>query len=160
MLYSRKTVLDPLFPGRCVSDFKSIIFKFTYSYRIVAGAIALKLLKGVYYRTSLMGNQHWFRQWLGAVTWAKVDPDLCCHMVSLGGNELKGSCCGREGKIRPKNHGHGSCFIVFGYGWALTKQLEIHASLVYVQRKHRQVKPLRIIMVDMIWKSLGGAVSI
>ena len=23
-----------------------------------------------------------------AITWAKVDPDLCCHMASLGHNEL------------------------------------------------------------------------
>ena len=43
--------------------------------------------------TLLMVNQHWFRQWLGAVrqqaiTWANVDPDLCCHMASLGHHEL------------------------------------------------------------------------
>ena len=41
----------------------------------------------------LMISQHWFRWWLGAVrqqaiTWANVDPDLCCHMASLGHSEL------------------------------------------------------------------------
>ena len=35
----------------------------------------------------------WFRIWLGAgkqqaITWANIDPDLCCYMVSLGLNEL------------------------------------------------------------------------
>ena len=32
--------------------------------------------------------QHWFRKWLGAITWAHVDPDRCHHMASLGHNEL------------------------------------------------------------------------
>ena len=41
-----------------------------------------------------MISQHWFGYWLGAVrqqaiTWANVDLDPCCHMVSLGHNELK-----------------------------------------------------------------------
>ena len=40
-----------------------------------------------------MISQHWFRRWLGAVrqqaiTWANVDPDLCCHLASPGHNEL------------------------------------------------------------------------
>ena len=40
-----------------------------------------------------MINQHWFRQWLGAIrqqaiTWANVDTDICLHMVSLGHNAL------------------------------------------------------------------------
>ena len=38
--------------------------------------------------TLLMISQHWFREWLGAIsqqaiTWANVDPDLCRHMASL-----------------------------------------------------------------------------
>ena len=38
-------------------------------------------------------SQHCFRQWPGAIrqqaiTWAKVDPDLCCHMALLGHNDL------------------------------------------------------------------------
>ena len=37
--------------------------------------------------------QHWFRQWLGAIrhqviTQTIVEPDLCCHMMSLDCNEL------------------------------------------------------------------------
>ena len=48
----------------------------------------------VYQRALLMiRSQHWFRYWIGAVrqqaiTWANVDPDLYCHMASLGHNEL------------------------------------------------------------------------
>ena len=43
--------------------------------------------------TLLMRSQHWFRWWLGtvrqqAITWANVDPDLCCHMASPGHSEL------------------------------------------------------------------------
>ena len=38
-------------------------------------------------------SQYWFWKWLGAIrhlaiTWANVDEDLCCHMASLGPNEL------------------------------------------------------------------------
>ena len=41
-----------------------------------------------------MIRQHWFRSWFGAVkqqviTWANVDPVFCCHMATLGLNELK-----------------------------------------------------------------------
>ena len=37
--------------------------------------------------------QHWYREWLGAVkpqaiSWANVDLIICCHLVSLGCNEL------------------------------------------------------------------------
>ena len=40
-----------------------------------------------------MRSQHWFRKWLDAIrqqaiTWTNVDPELRCHMVSLGHNEL------------------------------------------------------------------------
>ena len=28
-----------------------------------------------------------------AITWANVDPNLCCHMASLGNNELKAYFC-------------------------------------------------------------------
>ena len=43
--------------------------------------------------SALIINQHWFRRWLGAIsqqaiTWANVYLDLCCHMVSLGHNQL------------------------------------------------------------------------
>ena len=45
------------------------------------------------HRTLLMVNQHWFRQWLGAVrqqaiTRANVDQDPCRHLTSLDHNEL------------------------------------------------------------------------
>ena len=38
-------------------------------------------------------SPHWFRWWLGAIkhqaiTLMNVDPNLCCHMASLGHNEL------------------------------------------------------------------------
>ena len=40
------------------------------------------------HRNLLMISEHWFRYWLSAIrqqaiTWAKVDPDLCHHMASL-----------------------------------------------------------------------------
>ena len=43
--------------------------------------------------TLVMISQRWFRKWLGAdrhqaITRANVDWDQCCHMVSLGPNEL------------------------------------------------------------------------
>ena len=43
--------------------------------------------------TLLKISRHWFGEWLGAVrqqaiTWASVDLDLCCHMTSLGHNEI------------------------------------------------------------------------
>ena len=31
--------------------------------------------------------------WCQAITWAKVDPDLCCHMELLGHNDLTLICC-------------------------------------------------------------------
>ena len=41
--------------------------------------------------------QYWFGQWVyaireQAITWANVDPDLLCHMASLGLNELRSLC--------------------------------------------------------------------
>ena len=49
-----------------------------------------------------MISQHWLRSWLGAIrqqaiTWANIDPDLCCHMAWLGHNEFIPYmlyCCG------------------------------------------------------------------
>ena len=40
------------------------------------------------FETSLMINQHWFRCWFGAIkqqaiTWAKIDPDICRHMATM-----------------------------------------------------------------------------
>ena len=44
-------------------------------------------------KTLMMINQHWFRQWFGAVRqqatiWVNVEWDLCPHMASLGQYEL------------------------------------------------------------------------
>ena len=46
------------------------------------------------YRTLEMISQHWSRWWLGAIrqqaiTWANADSELCCHIASLGHNELR-----------------------------------------------------------------------
>ena len=40
-----------------------------------------------------MTSHHWFRKLIAtvrqqAITWANDDPDLCCHMASLGHNKL------------------------------------------------------------------------
>ena len=44
-------------------------------------------------QNTLIISQHWFRYWLGAIsyqaiTWANVDPDMYHNLVSLGHNEL------------------------------------------------------------------------
>ena len=70
--------------------------------RIVAWVLTVKLLSGECHKTTLLntngksrvGSQCWFRWWLGAIKrqaiiWAGVDPDICCHMASLGHSELK-----------------------------------------------------------------------
>ena len=57
-------------PGRCGSNTKSIIFKIitqNSSYEIYLTPCECK-------RDSLMGNQHWFRQWLGTVRHNKPLP--------------------------------------------------------------------------------------
>ena len=63
-------------------------------WKIVAWALAKKLLSCECHRISLMISQCWFRYWLDGVrqqviTWANVDPTPCCHMASLGHVELK-----------------------------------------------------------------------
>ena len=45
-----------------------------------------------------MINQHWFRQWLGAVRqqaipWPNADQDLCCNLASRGHNDITESEC-------------------------------------------------------------------
>ena len=52
------TMLNSLAPGRCESHFKAMIS--ISLYRIVAWALALKLLLGECHRTLLMRSQHWF----------------------------------------------------------------------------------------------------
>ena len=54
----------------------------------------MKLVLGKCHRTPLI-RQHCLSWWLGAVrqpaiTWANVDPDLCCHMVLLGHTVWRG----------------------------------------------------------------------
>ena len=68
-----------------------------------AWALAVKLITNECHWTSPIRGQHRFRLWLVAVRqkatkWACVDPDLCCHMVPLGHNELihSLSCFGRN----------------------------------------------------------------
>ena len=46
---------------------------------------------GECHKTWQMKSQHWFISRHQAFTWANVDPDLCCHMASLGHDELKRS---------------------------------------------------------------------
>ena len=60
---------------------------------MVAEVSLMKLPSDECHWTLLMISHNWFRYWLGAVrqhaiTWAKVDPDLCRQMASLGLNEL------------------------------------------------------------------------
>ena len=68
-------------------DFCSIFHWLKY------GAFSVNLHPVDYHRTSFMTTQHWFRWWLGSIrhqiiTWTNVHQALCCHMASLGVNEL------------------------------------------------------------------------
>ena len=58
--------INPLSRGKCTSNFKSIIIKPI----ITVWTLAAKLLSGE------------------CITWANANTDLCCHMASLGHNEL------------------------------------------------------------------------
>ena len=40
-------------------------------------------------KSTLFQVMAWCRQATSEITWASVDPDPCCHMVSLSHNELK-----------------------------------------------------------------------
>ena len=85
---------NSLTPGRCVSHFKSIIFKLivqNYSLR-THFEIALSWMP----QNLTNEKSTLVREWLGAVTQqaitlANVDPDLCRHMASLSHNELPSS---------------------------------------------------------------------
>ena len=74
--------------------FQSIIFKHIHLYRLVAQTqLSVKLFSCECHQASLIRSPYWFRYWLGAVrqqaiNWANADPDLCCHVVLLGHNEL------------------------------------------------------------------------
>ena len=57
------------------------------------GGVSLLIFAKECDKTLLMMIQHWCMEWLGgvsgqAITWDKVNPDLCHHTSSLGGNEL------------------------------------------------------------------------
>ena len=77
--------LNSLPPGRYGSNFKIMLFKLI----ILALALSVKLLENECHRILLMRSHHWFKSWLGAIRqqaiiWTNVDPELCCHMASLG----------------------------------------------------------------------------
>ena len=85
--------IDSLALGGYSSDFKNIRFSIS-SFRAISWALTVRLLSCECHRISLMTSQHGFWKWLGAIrqkaiTWANVDPDVYCHMVSLGLSELK-----------------------------------------------------------------------
>ena len=69
--------------SRCVS-FKILLRTdhFLWNWSLMSSAL----------RSPLMISLHWFRIFwcsqVQAITWAHVDSDLYCHMVSLGHNEL------------------------------------------------------------------------
>ena len=67
-------LINPLAPGRCGSNFKSVISKH------------MSWIKFMSTSTEYL----WWQVNIGSgnFTWANVDPDLCRHMVSLGCNEL------------------------------------------------------------------------
>ena len=91
--------------------------------------------------TSLKRNQHWFRYWLGAwwhqaITWANVDPNLCCHMASLGHNELISVTAGllaSHGKLRavmmPTSSSLVASEVVWELWWCQLRHLWLYQKL-------------------------------
>ena len=82
---ARSVKLNSLAPGKFGCNLKLIIFELKS--RILRNCHQVNAT-----RPHLI-SQYLFRQWLGVArqqvnTWANVDPDLCCHMASLGYNEL------------------------------------------------------------------------
>ena len=78
--------LNSFVSGRFESNFTF----WTWFDSLVAEVFLVKLHSGKCHWPSLMPSQHWFRWWLTtrqqATTWAKVDPDFCCHVAPLGKN--------------------------------------------------------------------------
>ena len=73
--------INSLAPGRCGCNFKSIIFKLVMQNCQLGTHCELPSIHAT--KPPFLRNQQ-----IGFVTWASVDPDLCCQMVSLGHNEL------------------------------------------------------------------------
>ena len=85
-------MVNSLVPKGCGSTFTRVCFKLILW--LTSWSFPVKLVLGECHRTLLMKSQHWPRYWLGAIsqqaiTWSNVDPDLLCHMVSLGYNGLR-----------------------------------------------------------------------
>ena len=81
-------------PQRCALYYRFDGQQFSSEcYWLMVRVSLVKLPSDEYHWILLMISQHWCRWWLGAIrhhaiTWANVDPDLCCHMASLDHNEL------------------------------------------------------------------------
>ena len=80
--------LNSFVSGRLESNFTF----WTWFDWLVAEVFIVKFHSGKCHWPSLMPSQHWFGWWLTtrqqATTWAKVDPDFCCHVAPLGKNEV------------------------------------------------------------------------
>ena len=91
MATKQQKLQNSLAPGRCSKNIELGIFKLisTIHTLSISCEIALRWMP----QDLLMISQHRYRLWLGgvrqqAITWASDDPDLYCHMVSLGHNDL------------------------------------------------------------------------
>ena len=75
--------------GRFESDFT---FWTWFDWLVADEVFLVKLHSNKCHWPSLMPSQRWLRWWLTtrhqATTWAKVDPDFCCHVAPLGKNEV------------------------------------------------------------------------
>ena len=90
---TRPQWVNSLAPGRCGSNSETIIFKFIR--QIDAIAISWKNAHLWMSQNLMIISQYW----LGkggtkhqAITWAKVDPDRCCHLASFGNNDFNIIC--------------------------------------------------------------------
>ena len=80
--------LTPLAPGRCDSNYKSVISKYMSQINFMKTSciIGLKWMPQNPFddKSALLQVMAWCHQ----ATWTNVDPDLFYHMASLGHNEL------------------------------------------------------------------------
>ena len=82
--------INSLAPGWCGSNLKSMIFKVVIlnsTGSLGACEIAHRWMPQnlTNEKSTLVQVMSWCHQ---AITWANIDPDLCCHMASLGYKEL------------------------------------------------------------------------
>ena len=85
----RATLVNPLSPGKLLHHIKAVSFKLISRHL----GHPWEISPSACHKTVLMISQHCSRHWPGAVrrqtiTWGNNDPNICCHRVLPGHNEL------------------------------------------------------------------------